>query len=80
MSPIQTIPAGQTVTYGQIAAALGDAERAIAVGQALAINPLPILIPCHRVIGADGSMTGYSGYGGVETKAALLRHEGALLL
>ncbi len=76
---IQRIPAGQTKTYGQIAAALGDPERAMAVGQALAVNPLPILIPCHRVIGADGMMVGYSGYGGVETKAALLRHEGALL-
>ncbi len=77
---VQRIPAGQTKTYGQVAAALGDPERAIAVGQALAINPLPILIPCHRVIGADRAMVGYSGYGGVETKAALLRHEGALLI
>ncbi|MBN2470651.1 MAG: methylated-DNA--[protein]-cysteine S-methyltransferase [Anaerolineae bacterium] len=74
------IPPGQTATYGQIAAALGDPERAIAVGQALAVNPLPILIPCHRVIGSDGSLVGYSAFGGVETKAALLRHEGALLL
>ena len=77
---IQGVPAGQTITYGQIATALGDPERAIAVGQALAVNPLPILIPCHRVIGADGALVGYSAYGGVETKAALLRHEGALLL
>jgi len=77
---IQRIPYGRTITYGKVAAALGDPERAIAVGQALAANPLPILIPCHRVIGADGMMVGYSGYGGVETKAALLRHEGALLL
>jgi methylated-DNA-[protein]-cysteine S-methyltransferase len=77
---IRRIPAGKTMTYGEIAAALGDSERAIAVGQALAGNPLPILIPCHRVIGADRALVGYSGYGGVETKAALLRHEGALLL
>jgi methylated-DNA-[protein]-cysteine S-methyltransferase len=77
---IRRIPAGKTMTYGEIAAALGDPERAIAVGQALAGNPLPILIPCHRVIGADGALVGYSAYGGVETKAALLRHEGALLL
>jgi len=77
---VQRIPAGQTMTYGQVAGALGDPERAIAVGQALAVNPLPILIPCHRVIGADGTLVGYSGYGGVETKAALLQHEGALLL
>ncbi len=77
---IQRIPAGRTMTYGEIAAALGDPERAMAVGQALAANPIPLLIPCHRVIGADGMMVGYSGYGGVETKAALLRHEGALLL
>ncbi len=77
---IQRIPAGRTITYKAVATALGDPERAIAVGQALAQNPIPLLIPCHRVIGADGSLVGYSGYGGVETKAALLRHEGALLL
>lgn len=77
---VRSIPAGTTVTYGDIARDLGNPDRAVAVGQALAENPLPILIPCHRVIGADGSMVGYSGYGGVETKAALLRHEGALLL
>lgn len=77
---IQRIPAGTTFTYGKVAAGLGDPERAIAVGQALAVNPLPILIPCHRVIGADGALVGYSAHGGVETKAALLRHEGALLL
>ncbi len=77
---IRRIPAGTTTTYGAVATALGDPERAIAVGQALAANPIPILIPCHRVLGADGALVGYSGWGGIETKAALLRHEGALLI
>jgi methylated-DNA-[protein]-cysteine S-methyltransferase len=49
------------------------------VGQALGHNPIPILIPCHRVIASDGSLGGYSGPGGIETKSELLRMEGALL-
>ncbi len=77
---VQRIPAGRTTTYGAIATALGNPDRAILVGHALATNPLPVLIPCHRVIGSDGTLVGYSGYGGVETKAALLRHEGVLLI
>ena len=65
---------GETRTYGQIARQLGATAQA--VGQACGANPIPILIPCHRVIGADG-LGGYSGAHGVETKMALLRHEGA---
>ncbi|MFN4193550.1 MAG: methylated-DNA--[protein]-cysteine S-methyltransferase [Tabrizicola sp.] len=71
------IPYGETRTYGQIAGLVGAPPQA--VGQACGANPLPILIPCHRVTGT-GWFGGFSGPGGVETKAALLRHEGALLL
>lgn len=71
------IPYGETRTYGQIAKAIGAPAQA--VGQACGANPLPILIPCHRVTGT-GWFGGFSAPGGVETKAALLRHEGALLL
>lgn len=71
------IPMGETRTYGQIAKAVGAPAQA--VGQACGANPLPILIPCHRVTGTDW-FGGFSAPGGIETKAALLRHEGALLL
>jgi methylated-DNA-[protein]-cysteine S-methyltransferase len=71
------IPLGEVRTYGQIAKAVGAPAQA--VGQACGANPLPILIPCHRVTGTDW-FGGFSAPGGVETKAALLRHEGALLL
>jgi methylated-DNA-[protein]-cysteine S-methyltransferase len=71
------IPMGETRTYGQIARQVGAPAQA--VGQACGANPLPILIPCHRVTGTDW-FGGFSAPGGVETKAALLRHEGALLL
>ena len=68
------IPFGYTRTYGEIAKDLGVPAQA--VGQACGANPIPIIIPCHRVMGAKG-LTGFSGRGGVETKVALLRHEGA---
>ncbi|MBO9429694.1 methylated-DNA--[protein]-cysteine S-methyltransferase [Sulfitobacter sp. R18_1] len=71
---IAAIPFGHTRTYGEIARDLGVPAQA--VGGACGGNPIPILIPCHRVIGAKG-LTGFSGAGGVETKVALLRHEGA---
>lgn len=70
------IPYGTTTTYGEIAQRIGRAGAARAVGAAVGANPLPILIPCHRVIGARGSLTGYGG--GLEVKATLLRLEGAL--
>ena len=71
---MRAIPAGATRTYGEIARDLGASARA--VGRACGANPIPIVIPCHRVMGARG-LTGFSGAGGVETKVALLRHEGA---
>ena len=72
------IPYGQTRTYGDIANALGQSAQA--VGRACGGNPIPIFIPCHRVMGAGDKLTGFSGQGGVETKVALLRHEGAASL
>jgi O-6-methylguanine DNA methyltransferase len=72
------IPRGQITTYGEMARRLGKAQWARAVGQALARNPIPIVIPCHRVLAADGSLHGYSGGRGIETKAKLLQLEGAL--
>jgi methylated-DNA-[protein]-cysteine S-methyltransferase len=72
------IPYGETRSYGDLARALDLAPRA--VGQACGRNPLPILIPCHRVVAADGALGGYSGSGGAETKRRLLQLEGALLI
>ena len=69
------IPFGDTRTYGDIAKQVGASAQA--VGQACGGNPIPVIIPCHRVMGAGGKLTGFSGAGGVETKVALLRHEGA---
>lgn len=71
------IPWGTTRTYGEVAHDLGDDSAARAVGSAVGHNPIPIVIPCHRVIGADGSLVGYGG--GLEVKEWLLVHEGALL-
>lgn len=72
------IPYGQTATYGELARELGQMPRAL--GQGCGRNPIPIIIPCHRVVSADGALTGYSAPGGVETKRRLLQFEGALLL
>jgi methylated-DNA-[protein]-cysteine S-methyltransferase len=75
---LATIPYGQTVSYGEQARRLGlGSDAARAVGAANGQNPLPIVLPCHRVIGANGSLTGFGG--GLETKRFLLEHEGALL-
>ena len=68
------IPFGETRTYGDLARALGVPAQAI--GQACGANPIPLIIPCHRILSATG-LGGFSGAGGVETKVALLRHEGA---
>jgi methylated-DNA-[protein]-cysteine S-methyltransferase len=70
------IPAGETRTYADIARAVG-CRAARAIGQANGANPIPILIPCHRVVAADGSLGGYSGGEGEATKRYLLDLEGA---
>ena len=69
------IPAGRTRTYGWLAAKVGSPRAARAVGRVMATNPLPLVIPCHRVVGSGGSLRGYGG--GLPMKAALLRMEGA---
>lgn len=73
-SALLEIPYGGTATYGEIAAKLGKPGGAVAVGQANSRNPIPILIPCHRVIGAGGKLVGYAG--GLRVKEALLEIEG----
>lgn len=72
------ISVGSTTSYGSIAKQLGDKNFAQAVGHANGKNPIAIVIPCHRVIGADNKLVGYAG--GMERKEWLLKHEGALLL
>jgi methylated-DNA-[protein]-cysteine S-methyltransferase len=74
---VAAIPYGTTTTYGEIAHALDAPGSARAVGAANGRNPLPIVVPCHRVIGAKGALTGYAG--GLDHKRRLLEHEGALL-
>jgi methylated-DNA-[protein]-cysteine S-methyltransferase len=73
----RTIPPGMTMTYGEIAERLGDKLLARAVGTALGPNPCPIVMPCHRVLAADGKTGGFSASGGVMTKLRLLTIEGA---
>jgi methylated-DNA-[protein]-cysteine S-methyltransferase len=73
------IPYGQTCTYGDIAHELGNPRAARAVGRANATNPMPLVIPCHRVIGTDGKLHGYGGGEGLPTKEWLLKLEGAVL-
>jgi methylated-DNA-[protein]-cysteine S-methyltransferase len=73
---LATIPYGATISYAQLAARVGNPRAMRAVGAANGRNPLPIVLPCHRVIGADGSLTGFGG--GLDTKRFLLELEGAL--
>lgn len=70
---LRTVPYGATASYRDIAERIGNPKAVRAVGLANGANPIPIVIPCHRVIGADGSLTGYSG--GLDRKRWLLRHE-----
>lgn len=72
---LERIPYGETTTYGRIAAELGTARAVRAVGLAVGRNPISIVVPCHRVVGSTGSLTGYAG--GLERKRALLDLEGA---
>ena len=73
----RTIPPGATLSYGEIAERLGDRSLARDVGQALGQNPIPIIVPCHRVLAVGGKMGGFSAPGGVVTKLRLLTIEGA---
>ncbi len=70
---LRSIPYGTTMTYGQQAVALGDPNKARAVGAANGRNPIGIIVPCHRVVGASGALTGFAG--GLDAKAWLLEHE-----
>ncbi|ANJ28081.1 methylated-DNA--[protein]-cysteine S-methyltransferase [Agromyces aureus] len=72
---LREIPYGETVTYGELATRLGDRNLARRVGNAVGRNPISIVVPCHRVVGAGGSLTGYAG--GLERKRFLLELEGA---
>lgn len=73
----RAIPPGTTRTYGQIARAVGRPDAPREVGAALARNPFPIVVPCHRVVAADGALTGFSAPGGIATKRRMLAIEGA---
>lgn len=73
---LRKIPWGATASYGQVAAMIGRPKAARAVGAACGANPLPLIIPCHRVVKADGRIGGYSGGGGVDFKRSLLLLEG----
>ncbi len=74
---LRQIPAGQTTSYGKLAARIARPTAQRAVGRANGANPIPIVVPCHRVIGADGALTGFAG--GLDRKRWLLAHEGAIL-
>jgi len=67
---------GEVISYGELGQATGRASAGRAVGGAVGANPVPIIVPCHRVLGADGRITGYSGGEGIPTKSWLLAHEG----
>ena len=73
---LRDIPAGETRSYGQLAAAIGSPKAVRAVGLANGANPVGVIVPCHRVVGASGKLTGYAG--GLERKKWLLEHEGAV--
>ncbi|WP_422001148.1 methylated-DNA--[protein]-cysteine S-methyltransferase [Reyranella sp.] len=76
----RAIPPGRTMTYGEIARRLGAPHDSREVGQALGRNPIAVIVPCHRVLGADGRMGGFSAPGGVATKRRILEIEGAAAL
>jgi len=76
LTTVAGVPAGQVTTYGDLARRIERPKGARAVGQALGSNPIPIVLPCHRVLAADGGLGGYSGRGGIKTKRYLLTLEG----
>lgn len=77
LQAVFSIPYGETRTYAQVAAQIGHPDAPRAMGRANATNPMPLVIPCHRVIGTDGKLHGYGGAGGLKTKAWLLDMERA---
>ena len=77
LAELAKVPYGHTQTYGELAARAGNPKAARAVGMVMNRNPLPIVLPCHRIVGASGSLVGYGG--GLERKEQLLRLEGAIL-
>jgi methylated-DNA-[protein]-cysteine S-methyltransferase len=77
LSELAKVPYGHTRTYGELATAAGNPKAARAVGMVMNRNPIPIVLPCHRIVGASGSLVGYAG--GLERKETLLRLEGAIL-
>ncbi len=79
MQAVYAIPYGETRTYAEIAGQIGHPNAPRAVGRANATNPMPLVIPCHRLIGTDGKLHGYGGGQGLQTKEWLLKMEGAIL-
>lgn len=77
LDELARVPYGQTATYGELAARVGRPRAARAIGMVMNHNPIPIVLPCHRIVGANGSLVGYGG--GLDRKETLLRLEGALL-
>jgi methylated-DNA-[protein]-cysteine S-methyltransferase len=75
---LRAIPYGTTLSYSELARRLGDVRATRAVGAANGKNPIPIIVPCHRVVGANGALTGFGG--GLDRKRWLLEHEGALMM
>ena len=75
---LAAVPYGRVTTYGELAARAGRPRAARAVGTVMNRNPIPIVLPCHRVVGANGSLTGYGG--GLDRKQALLKLEGATIV
>lgn len=76
----QAVPPGKTATYGELATAVGSPGASRAVGRAMATNPWPVIVPCHRVVAAGGGAGGFSAYGGLVTKEKILDLEGATLV
>jgi O-6-methylguanine DNA methyltransferase len=79
LEEVRRIPMGTITTYGELALQMDNEKAARAVGQVLRANPLPVIIPCHRIVLSDGSIGGYGGILGSERKIALLKHEGVIL-
>ena len=75
---VSQIPKGKVATYGQVAKLAGSPRAARAVGMAMKVNPNTPIVPCHRVVAADGSLTGYSGVGGIAGKRKMLLQEGVV--